>query len=487
MSFLPRSVKPLDVNNQNSEMSIFKRQLQNAADKKTRLSTAEQAGLRARVMAHIDFHPVNASAETTASRTKTQELFTHIHISWLRVRQYGAATAAIVLVMVPLVAESTVPGDTLYAVKVNVNEELRSTLTFDPYDRIEWQAARVNRRIAEVKQLEREGRLTESIEAEAAAAVIEHTERANQEINTLRTTDVEGAAIAAIELDTTLSVQAEALTTVSADGQAATSSRPLQSAVENSKSVRPTVLTDTDKLIARIEENTGRLSILLEENRSDTEIRVYQQIERRIYDVERAFARELTTDPAERDTETLTALLKRTQTLIVILTDIELRNSVEVESFVPLELTEEEQLIERSERYETLVALQAELQEVEVSDANVREKLDAARSILAKAITALPDIADYATYLTVVNEAQLVGQDALLLIEATESPVAAEPVLPDEEDTLTSATTSTSTDAIMTVGEVGVEETATSMEELNDETTLANPATTSTSTIDSPQ
>jgi hypothetical protein len=338
-----------------------------------------------------------------------------------------------------------------------------------------------------VKQLEREGRLTESIEAEAAAAVIEHTERANQEINTLRTTDVEGAAIAAIELDTTLSVQAEALTTVSADGQAATSSRPLQSAVENSKSVRPTVLTDTDKLIARIEENTGRLSILLEENRSDTEIRVYQQIERRIYDVERAFARELTTDPAERDTETLTALLKRTQTLIVILTDIELRNSVEVESFVPLELTEEEQLIERSERYETLVALQAELQEVEVSDANVREKLDAARSILAKAITALPDIADYATYLTVVNEAQLVGQDALLLIEATESPVAAEPVLPDEEDTLTSATTSTSTDAIMTVGEVGVEETATSMEELNDETTLANPATTSTSTIDSPQ
>src|SRR6056297_835594 len=119
----------------------------------------------------------------------------------------GGVFALLVLIIVPIMAERAVPGDTLYAVKVKINEEVRSSLTLDPYEKIEWETVRINRRIAEAKLLAKEGRLTEAAEAEAAAAVKEHADNVKAEIETLRAADADEAAIAEIAFDSTMQVQ----------------------------------------------------------------------------------------------------------------------------------------------------------------------------------------------------------------------------------------------------------------------------------------
>jgi hypothetical protein len=61
-------------------------------------------------------------------------------------------------------AESSLPGDFLYPVKTEVNEEVRSILTFDSKEKADWEVARVERRLNEVTALESEGALTEEIQ-----------------------------------------------------------------------------------------------------------------------------------------------------------------------------------------------------------------------------------------------------------------------------------------------------------------------------------
>ena len=66
----------------------------------------------------------------------------------------------------------------------------------------------MNRRIAEARLLESEGRLTDEVEAEVAQAVRTHTQNAQREIENLREFDAEEAAIASIEFDSNLEAQA---------------------------------------------------------------------------------------------------------------------------------------------------------------------------------------------------------------------------------------------------------------------------------------
>ena len=88
---------------------------------------------------------------------------------------------------------------------------MRSTLALSPYEKIEWETERLNRRIAEARLLASEGRLTDEVEAEVAAAVKTHTENAKREIEVLRGEDEEEATLATIALNTTLEVQATSL------------------------------------------------------------------------------------------------------------------------------------------------------------------------------------------------------------------------------------------------------------------------------------
>lgn len=73
------------------------------------------------------------------------------------------ATAAVLVFTasgVAMAAESSLPGDSLYAIKVNLTEPLRSALTFSPVAKAAWESERIERRLDEFESLSRSGKLT---------------------------------------------------------------------------------------------------------------------------------------------------------------------------------------------------------------------------------------------------------------------------------------------------------------------------------------
>lgn len=73
-------------------------------------------------------------------------------------------------------AEKAVPGDALYPVKVSVNEEVRSALSFSAEAKARFEARRAERRLEEAEKLSLEGRLNAETRAEIASRFEEHAE-----------------------------------------------------------------------------------------------------------------------------------------------------------------------------------------------------------------------------------------------------------------------------------------------------------------------
>jgi len=327
-------------------MKKFSEQL-HTKSQSVKLQTAERRALRERVVSYIEYHPMPGSQTVApAGSTKSGSFFT---VPFSYFARAGVGVAAFLLILVPALAERAVPGDGLYAVKVRFNEEVRSTLALSPYEKIEWETERLNRRIAEARLLASEGRLTDEVEAEVAAAVKTHTENAKREIEVLRGEDEEEATLATIALNTTLEVQATSLKEKTNQNNAEAKQPALLAAVVGEAAAKESAsqagVPGYERLMARVELNTTRIYELLEtlglsENSED-----YQDVRRRLDDINRTV--EQITIERETNEEAarlaLVGVLQRTQKLIVYLTEIQTSQTFGVEDFVPVELTPEEQ------------------------------------------------------------------------------------------------------------------------------------------------
>jgi hypothetical protein len=77
-------------------------------------------------------------------------------------------------------AEGALPGDVLYSVKVDVNEELRSLFNFSPEAELAWEKEKIERRVSELEALEEEGEVSDEAKAELAMNLSEHVEDINK-------------------------------------------------------------------------------------------------------------------------------------------------------------------------------------------------------------------------------------------------------------------------------------------------------------------
>ena len=184
-----------------------------------KLRAHERSELRDRLNAYMEYHPLPTELRTEKVTKQKRmpkvltEPFALIDIQafispWVRA---GGGVFAMLLVLVPILAERAVPGDALYPVKVQFNEELRSSLALSPYAKVEWETTRLERRIAEARVLASEGKLTDAVQVEVAEAVKEHTTAVEAEIASLRAENADEAAIAEIAFSSVLAVQSEVL------------------------------------------------------------------------------------------------------------------------------------------------------------------------------------------------------------------------------------------------------------------------------------
>lgn len=457
-------------------MKQFQSQLQRKA-KTVSLTAAERRDVKERLLTYMEYHPLPAELRTehettTATESVSAEPFTLVQVPFKALfKTIGVAFAVIVLV-VPFVAERAVPGDTLYAVKVQFNEELRSTLTFTGAEKVEWETERLNRRIAEARLLASEGRLTDAIEAEVAAAVKEHSETAQREIAAMRTVDADGAAIAAIAFNTTLEVQASALRGKEADEMVtlANESRStdlLATVIDESRTdSQPTASTTPpgfEKLLARVEQNTTRIYELREAVLPAVSEERVAEIDRRISDIETILADAIAaaqSDAADDNSEArhlLVDAMQHTQKLIVYITELEVIKTVDIDTVVPVILTEEEKTAKQAELLQELTDKQTQIGaalELE-EDAGVVEKAALALETIDEGITELASTTAYLTFVERATSLIVLADDTLNSFQADEVEVEAS----DEElsDT-TGSSSATTTVVTATTSDVVVDE-----------------------------
>ena len=104
-------------------------------------------------------------------------------------------------------AESSLPGDMLYGVKLHINESVESAFTFWSEAEAELQLSRIEERIEERNQLETNWELTVELESEIAAQIESHAQDFEKENQSLKNDEEVNQAIATSEVKTSAKLQ----------------------------------------------------------------------------------------------------------------------------------------------------------------------------------------------------------------------------------------------------------------------------------------
>lgn len=165
--------------------------------RRVRLSEKEAADLRYSILEFAKSKPI---------RERTEELRGHIdERSWLNrlfaVQPMPIALAIILFVTagggVSLAAENALPGDALYSIKVNVNEEVRARLAVSSEARTDWEIQRLERRLTEAAEVESRGEVEEEVRSKIEEVFARQARNVEARIADL---EARGNAVAAAQL-----------------------------------------------------------------------------------------------------------------------------------------------------------------------------------------------------------------------------------------------------------------------------------------------
>ncbi len=328
-------------------MKSFETEIKKYAEK-TRLKALEREAIRERLLTYMEYHPLKKDQTDLLSLPSLHGGSVYVSFNSFWMRSVSGALAILLVIAVPLLAERAVPGDVLYLVKTEVNEGIRTQLASSPYEKVALETRLIERRIAEARLLASEGKLTGEVEAQIAETVKGHAQAVQSGLAELRVNDADGAALAEISFNSTLEIQSAVL-----DHSEESGSSSVASIRDVVNTVRDEVAADTnpmipsyDGLLGRIESETTRayeFFTTVKESATGEEI---NDMERRLSDINRSIveAKELR---ATNETEAVTKMIETLgliQKLITFMTDIDVRETITLESIVPLSLTDEERV-----------------------------------------------------------------------------------------------------------------------------------------------
>src|SRR3989338_427037 len=147
---------------------------------------------------------------------------------------------------ISMAAEGALPGDLLYPVKVNINEEVRSTLTFSEEAVANWEARRAERSLEEAQKLAAKGEVKEEIRIKLEERFEAHADRVEARIEEIQARgNINAAADIASNFETSLKAHERILAEIESENE----SRSFSSAKGKVKPLPAKINTAIDDVI----------------------------------------------------------------------------------------------------------------------------------------------------------------------------------------------------------------------------------------------
>ena len=184
------------------------------------LTERERLDMRLHLAAFIDEHPARMTRvmRLKAGIASITSVFTsqHAHLGY---RSVAAALAAIMVAGVgtSYAAETALPGDPLYAIKINVNEPVERAVTASSQSQAQWDVTLANRRLDEAEKLAAKGALTPQNVQIVQTQLDTETQDFNQATvvtSATSTADVAAVADAQSDLEASLTAHAQILSEI---------------------------------------------------------------------------------------------------------------------------------------------------------------------------------------------------------------------------------------------------------------------------------
>lgn len=378
------------------------------------MTAHERDRLRERIVSYMEYHPLHIPTPqehvwSLIFGCNVRYLTTLFRSRTIRFHTMLVGTVALMFVTaVPLIAEHALPGDVLYPVKVRFNEEIRSQLLSSPYEKIQWETERVERRIAEARLLVQEGKLTEEKKHTIEETVRSHATAFQDQLAELRESDAASAAIAEVTVQSALDVQSAVLDSDIAHTASSTALNIEDvgglAAIVREASADVALSTDTgntlasyEPLAARLEENTTRIHVLSDDLADKLTAEEKAEIQERTTNIEGTIVVAEKAHATRGDSAAVLALqnaLAMTEKLIAFMSDDDLRSSVPLDVLIPLQPSVEtlesslaEMLALVSERQASFIAVIGTIEEPQRTV--VVEQLTALGALLEQSSSAL--------------------------------------------------------------------------------------------------
>lgn len=208
--------------------------------KEIRLSDEERSLLRSNISEFISFNPIRGKISFPRNK---------IYLSIFEVRHFAKATALVLIFGIVVAgsgvsyaASSALPGDKLYSIKVNVNEEVEDHLALTPEAKMVVQSKKVERRLEEAQILVKEKRLSPENKKIVEDKIDEHITELSKQIETLKEDgDVEPVLETTANLTPVLEAHKEILEEKNTDNKSSNGGQ------------------DTSTLIAKVEDSIQKV------------------------------------------------------------------------------------------------------------------------------------------------------------------------------------------------------------------------------------
>ncbi len=186
-------------------MTKLKKQLTKATEH-IAFDTKEKEKLHDYLVAYMEYKPIRndiVSADNS-QKSKSFSIFSYFHPHHFSGAFMIAVLVATSTFGVSYAANDALPGDLLYGVKVNINEEVKTAFMSSGRSRIEWERKRAEMRLSEATKLASEGRLDAEKKEEVSKLFAEHTHAVVEQVLATEKTDPVLAAEMSSEFEDSL-------------------------------------------------------------------------------------------------------------------------------------------------------------------------------------------------------------------------------------------------------------------------------------------